>query len=323
MTTERRTRLQTEAGHGSVRGPRGRPRRDTVLLITLKERFFAYKREQQRSEQTLANYRSDLEGFIGWLRRKDIAALNRETIEDYRAHLVNIGNYKPNSIRRRLSVLSEFCRFCVEREYIRVNPVIGMSRPRRPRRLPEILERAEMEALLDLPLCPKERAIRAILCYAGCRRGAITRLDLRDVKLDLGMLIFRHGKGDQDVSVPMAPPLIDALRDWLALRGLGGPEDPVFRGAVSSRLHPNLVYAMVKRWGQLIGRPRIHPHLLRHSFITYFVASTGDLPAAQELAGHRRIETTMVYVHLLKTRLAEQMRQFDYRTPAKQILDRD
>lgn len=314
--------LNPEPIRDSVRLPRGRPRRDEVLLARLRERFLAYKREQQRSEQTLANYQSDLEGFIGWLARKDISALNRETMEDYRAHLVNAA-YKPNSVRRRLSVLSEFCKFCCEREYIRVNPVAGMKRPRRPRRLPEILERAEMEALLALALSPRERTVRAILCYAGCRRGAITRLDLRDVKLDLGLLIFRHGKGDQDVSVPMAPPLLEALRDWLAHRGPGGPEDPVFRGAVASRLHPNRVYHMVKRWGQMIGRPRLHPHLLRHSFLTHFVATTGDIAAAQELAGHQRIETTMIYVHLLKARLADQMRHFDYGgTPAK-IIDQD
>ena len=54
-------------------------------------------------------------------------------------------------------------------------------------------ETKEMRALLSLSLSPKERAVRAILCYAGCRRGAITRLDLRDVKLSQGLLIFRHG----------------------------------------------------------------------------------------------------------------------------------
>jgi integrase/recombinase XerC len=235
-----------------------------MLLIKLKERFLAYKREQQRSEQTLANYQSDLEGFIGKLPRKDISALNRETMEDYRAHLVNTG-FKPNSVRRRLSALSEFCKFCCEREYIRTNPLIGMTRPKRPRRLPEILMAAEMEMLLALPLSPRERAVRAILCYAGCRRGAITRLDLRDVKLDLKLLIFRRGKGDQDVSVPMNPPLLEALREWLVIRGPGSPEDPVFAGAAASRIHPNIVYHMVKRWGRLIGRPRLHPHLLRHS----------------------------------------------------------
>lgn len=316
--------MNRERLHDSVRPPKlGRPRRDEVLLIKLKERFLAYKREQQRSEQTLANYQCDLEGFIGFLPRKDISALNRETMEDYRANLVNTG-YKPNSIRRRLSVLSEFCKYCVEREYLRTHPLLGMSRPKRPRRLPEVLMAAEMQALLALPLPPKERAIRAVLCYAGCRRGAITRLDLRDLKLDMGILIFRHGKGDQDVSVPMAPPLRDALHDWLARRGPGSPEDPVFPGPVASRLHPNRIYQMVKRWGQEIGRPRLHPHVLRHSFLTQWVAATGDIEGAQQLAGHQSIETTMRYVHLLKARLADQMRQFDYGVRERvEIIDRD
>ncbi len=293
-----------------------------MLLVKLKDRFLAYKREQQRSEQTLANYQSDLEGFLGFLSRKDISALNRETVEDYRAHLVNTG-YKPNSVRRRLSVLSEFCKYCCEREYIRSNPVAGMSRPRRPRRLPEILTTEEMRALLSLSLSPKERAVRAILCYAGCRRGAITRLDLRDVKLSQGLLIFRHGKGDADVSVPMAPTLIEALQVWLTTRGPGSPEDPVFPGPVASRLHPNRVYQMVKRWGQQIGRHTLHPHILRHSFLTQFVAATGDIEGAQQLAGHRSIETTMRYVHLLKARLAGHMQQFEYGQKPAEIIDRD
>lgn len=315
--------MNTAPIRDSVRVPRcGRPRRDEVLLDRLKERFIAFKREQQRSEQTIANYHCDLMGFIGWLPRKDISALNRETMEDYRAHLVNAA-YAPNSVRRRLSVLAEFCKFCCERDYIRMNPLTGMARPRRPRRLPEILTAAEMHALLGLPLCPKELAIRAILCYAGCRRGAITRLDLRDIKLDMGLIIFRHGKGDQDVSVPMALPLIEAVRDWLRQRGPGSPEDPVFPGPISSRLHPNRVYHMVKRWGQAIGRPHLHPHILRHSFLTQYVATTGDVAGAQALAGHQRIDTTMTYVHLLKARLADQMRQFDYGGAPAKIIDQD
>jgi len=282
-----------------------------VLLLRLKDRFLAYKRLQQRTDGTLANYESDLEHFFGKLPRKEIYGLTRESIEDYQAHLVNHG-YAREGVRRKLSAISEFCRYLVLHDYLKLNPMQGFVRPKKASRLPEILTAQEMRALLSLDLPPREHAIRAIFCFTGARRGAIRRLDLRDLKIDLGTIIFRHGKGDQDVAVPMAPRLTQALEAWLLIRGPGAPEDPVFPGMVASRLHVNRVYDMVRRWGRAIGRPDLHPHILRHAFLTQFVVQTGDIQGAQELAGHRSLETTMRYVHLVKARLAKDLQVFDY-----------
>lgn len=293
-----------------------------MLLLRLKDRFLAYKRLQQRTEQTIANYHSDLMHFIGYLPRKDVFAITRGAIEDYQAHLVNHG-YHREGVRRKLSVLSEFCRYLVLHDHLKLHPMQGMIRPKKARRLPQILTSAEMQALLSLDVPPKERAIRAILCFTGARRGAIRRLDLRDLHIGLGTMIFRHGKGDQDLAVPMAPAVTQALQAWLVVRGPGLPEDPVFPGKVASRLHGNRVFDMVRRWGQAIGRPDLYPHMLRHSFLTQWVMQTGDLQGAQELAGHRSIETTMRYVHLVKARLAKDLQVFDYAETSGRITTGD
>lgn len=308
--------LTPQVRSDSMALPRGRPRRDAVLLLRLKDRFLAYKRLQQRKESTIANYESDLMHFFSNLPRRDITALTKDAIEDYQAHLVNHG-YRRGGVNRKLSVLSEFCRYLVSHDHLRLNPMQGCVRPKKARRLPEILSQEEMRVLLALELSPREAAIRAILCYTGARRGAIRRLDLRDLKFDLGTMIFREGKGDQDLSVPMAPAVTQALQAWISVRGEGTPEDPVFPGALATRIHVNSLYAMVRRWGRAIGRPKLHPHLFRHSFITQHLDLFRDIKATQDISGHRDISTTMRYVHLVQTKLAEQMREFDYRTAEK------
>ncbi len=295
-----------------------------MLLSVLADRFYAHKRLQQRSAATLVHYESDISHFLEWLRRergrRDLAAFTHDSVEDYQAYLVNL-NYAPNSVRRRLSALSEFGKLLVAKGHLSKHPLAQITRPKKARRLPDILEPSQVMALLALPLPSKEAAIRALFCFAGVRRGAIPRLDLRDVKLELGVLILRHGKGDQDLAVPVSPALKEAMESWLLIRGSGSPEDPVFPGPVSSRLQPTRIQAMVKRWGRQIGRPDLHPHLLRHTMLTRLVELTGDVTKAQEMAGHRSIETTMPYIHLVRARLAEDVAAFSY--GPKKIIDRD
>jgi integrase/recombinase XerC len=132
------------------------------------------------------------------------------------------------------------------------------------------------------------------------RLAELVGLDLIDLNLDAAEVRVL-GKGDKTRVLPVGRAAREALRQWLAVRSTlaGDEQKAVFLSRAGNRLSARSVQSRLARWGQHKGADqRLHPHLLRHSFASHLLESSGDLRAVQELLGHADIATTQVYTHL-------------------------
>ena len=212
---------------------------------------------------------------------------------------------------------------------IAANPVQGVRAPRQPRPLPKALPVDEAVHLADYTdpnddawLEARDEAMVELLYGSGLRVGELVGLDVvaSDAALRAGRgwidlpsaEVQVQGKGSKRRTVPIGHPALAALERWLAVRGqvntVGeGAAQALFIGRYGTRLTPQSIWQRLQRRSRLAALPApVHPHMLRHSFASHLLQSSGDLRAVQELLGHASIATTQVYTrldfqHLAKT----------------------
>jgi len=176
--------------------------------------------------------------------------------------------------------------------------------PRGAKRLPEALTPDEAVRLMTIPDPPRnaarDRALFELAYSCGLRVSELTGLDLDAVDARAGEARVT-GKGSKTRIVPVGAPALAALAAWLQARpGIARPnERALFVGRSGRRLTPREVQRAIKRWATAAGLPTdVHPHMLRHSFASHVLQSSGDLRAVQEMLGHASIASTQVYTHL-------------------------
>jgi site-specific recombinase XerD len=163
---------------------------------------------------------------------------------------------------------------------------------------PKALAETELRTLLrsiEAQGAARDRAIVALMAFAGLRVGEVGSLEVADVALTArtGQVRVRRGKGDVERTVPLAAEARAALTDWLRERG-GLPGDPLFAGPEGASLTVRALHRAVASQGRRAGLA-VTPHALRHTFVTRLVRQGLDLPLVAELAGHRSLETTRRY----------------------------
>jgi integrase/recombinase XerC len=215
------------------------------------------------------------------------------------------------SIQRRLSAARTFFRYLLREKVVTTNPVISVSAPKSPRRLPGNLDADRMARLLeipgDAPIVNRDRAILELLYSSGLRLSELTDLDCGDV--DVADATVRvTGKGNKDRIVPVGRHALAALQRWYRCRGeMAAADEPaLFVSQRGSRLSKRSVQSRVTYWAKRQGiDATVFPHLFRHSFATHLLESSHDLRGVQELLGHANISTTQVYTHLDFQHLAQ------------------
>ena len=144
----------------------------------------------------------------------------------------------------------------------------------------------------------RDRAMLELLYGGGLRLAELVAIDIRDLDLANGFVTVT-GKGRKTRVVPTGKAASEAVRAWLAKRGPASGRDPLFTGRGVARMSPRNVQLRLKKIAvRTIGNDGVHPHLLRHSFASHLLESSGDLRAVQELLGHADISTTQIYTHL-------------------------
>ncbi len=262
--------------------------------------------ERRLSPRTVDAYRRDLTDFSRWNREADgpgWPALDEARVRRYVADAHRRG-LAPTSLRRRLSALRSFYRWLRREGLASGDPARNVRAPRIRRRLPATLEVEQLSRLLDGnaedPLALRDRAMMELFYSSGLRLSELTGLDID--KLDLAdAMVEVTGKGGKTRRLPVGRKALDALHAWLAVRsGLAAAgETALFVSRRGRRIHPRTVQQRLRRAALEQGLPRpLHPHLLRHSFATHLLESSGDLRAVQELLGHADIGTTQIYTHL-------------------------
>lgn len=273
------------------------------------DRFLGHLATERRlSSHTVNAYRRDLEkavalfqerGTDGWSGvdghgvRALVAALHRRGLSG-------------KSLQRLLSSLRTFYRYLLREGEARDNPAEGLSAPRVGKRLPKTLDPDQVQHLLnnredDGPLALRDQAMMELLYSSGLRLAELLSLDTDTIDFADASLVVT-GKGAKTRHLPVGRPALEAVREWLKVRKtlVSDPEEKaLFVGRRGQRLGPRSVQQRLRRASMRRGLDNpLHPHMLRHSFATHMLESTGDLRAVQELLGHSDLATTQVYTHL-------------------------
>jgi len=262
--------------------------------------------ERRLSPHTVAAYRRDLAALADYCRKEnlvDLATLDAYQVRRFAAACHRRG-LSPRSIARRLSAVRGFLAYLVRRGVVSSNAAVHVQAPKPSRRLPATLDADQMASLLtrsgDDVLTVRDRAIIELMYSSGLRLAELVRLDLGDV--DLADRVVRvTGKGNKERIVPVGRHAAGAVADWLKRRSelADALVSALFVSRRGQRLAARSVQLRLGRWARLQGAPvALHPHLLRHSFASHILESSGDLRAVQELLGHASISTTQVYTHV-------------------------
>jgi integrase/recombinase XerC len=268
--------------------------------------FIAELGHQRRaSPHTLVAYRRDLERLAALA--GDAAALATLQPHQLRRHAMQLHGQGlgARSLARVLSAWRAYYRWLARRGAIGRNPCDGLKAPKQPRHLPKALAVDQSQALLDgeaeTLLEVRDKAMAELFYSSGLRLAELASLDLAS-GLDLAEgMVTVTGKRAKRRSVPVGSQAAAALAAWLAQRPAlaADGETALFVSRRGSRLSPRSIEQRLAAWATRQGLGvHVHPHMLRHSFASHLLQSSGDLRAVQELLGHANIGTTQIYTHL-------------------------
>jgi len=269
--------------------------------------FFAYlKNERGLSERTLTAYQRDVGQLLKFLEVEAIKRPDQVTQHHIRAliaqkHRKGLGG---KSLQRMLSALRSFFRWMLREGIAQHNPAKAVRAPKSPRHLPATLDADTIGQLLDIPtntpLAVRDKAIMELFYSSGLRLSELAGLHWQQIDLSSGMVTV-SGKGNRSRMVPVGRIAADALLEWRKVQGqYAALEEPhVFVSQRGNPISPRTIQARIRYWAKHQGMPQnIYPHLLRHSFASHMLESSGDLRGVQELLGHADISTTQIYTHL-------------------------
>ncbi len=270
--------------------------------------------ERRLSEHTAAAYLNDLkllqafcidQGLEHW-QTLDHNHVQRLLAQRHR------GGASPASLQRLLSSIRSFYRYLRNQHIVTQDPTADVRAPKQKRKLPKALDTGHVERLLSqkgrAPADLRDQAMLELFYSSGLRLSELLDLDMRHAQQIAGGELMVKGKGSKERVVPVGGPAAEAVRNWLVARPEMAVRDEValFVGQRGRRISRSTIQQRFDYWSKRLGLGRhVHPHMLRHSFATHLLESSGDLRAVQELLGHANISTTQIYTHLDFQRLAK------------------
>ena len=267
--------------------------------------FLAYLRNERRySGLTAESYARDIRKLFDIAAAIPLGDLRAHHIRRFIAQLHGSG-LGGKSLARMLSAWRGFYAYLIRDHQYKNNPCAGLHAPKAARALPQALSPDEAVRMVELPagddvLSIRDKAMFELFYSSGLRLAELIGLDCHALDFNDGSVRVT-GKGNKTRIVPFGSHAAVALQAWLAVREqLAKPDETaLFTGRNGRRLAPRTVQLRMKEWGVKQGiNSSVHPHLLRHSFASHVLQSSGDLRAVQEMLGHASISTTQVYTHL-------------------------
>ena len=284
----------------------------------------AYLRELfavgNRSAYTIRNYRNDIGSWLSWCSERKLEPLEttRPLFREFLTELKDAGMVAA-SITRRTSTVHGFYKYLHTEGATERDLLYGVALPKRPKRLPKVLDAAMLDALLaapdpTMPTGLRDRAMLELLYGGGLRISELVGLNVNSIDLGDGSAII-HGKGSKERVALFGEPAMAALERYLEA---GRPElsararvrygrgDALFLNRFGNRLTARSVQSLIKRHAVAAGiSADVHPHLLRHSFATHLLDGGADLRIVQDLLGHSSANTTQIYTHVSQARQAQ------------------
>ncbi len=260
--------------------------------------------EKRLSRHTRDNYSRDLSKLINYCHELDILTVEQIQEHHLRQLLATLRRQglSKKSLQRWVSGCRSFFRFCQKQNIINKNPCDNIQAPKPERKLPKALDVDEVSRLLNVKPQSftdlRDFAILELIYSSGLRLTELVNIDIDHLDLR-GQSLRVTGKGNKVRELPIGSCAVKALRQWLSVRAAAAEHDE--KALFISRRGNRISARNVQQRLALLGRQhnlRLHPHMMRHSFASHMLESSGDLRAVQEMLGHADISTTQVYTHL-------------------------
>ncbi len=270
--------------------------------------------QRRQSPHTISNYRRDLTKLTALAGETPLTALRVHHVRRFVAQL-HAGGLAPRSLARVLSAWRGYFRWLGLRGEMTANPCEGIRPPKAPKPLPKALPVDETMRLLeqdegaDERLAVRDQAIFELFYSSGLRLAELAALNVDAVEMAVAEGEIRVvGKRSKPRIVPVGSAARHALAEWRDRRDtLAAPgEGALFVSLRGTRLSHRAIEMRLAQRALRLGLPmHVHPHMLRHSFASHVLQSSGDLRAVQEMLGHASIASTQIYTHLDFQRLAQ------------------
>lgn len=261
--------------------------------------------ERGLSALTCKSYERDIQLLLSLADKTDLAQISNLHIRRFIATLHGRG-LSAKSIARSLSAWRGFYEYLIHHKGFKQNPATGLRAPKAAKTLPQALSVDQAVSLVDIAdddlLALRDHAIFELFYSSGLRLSELVNLDIDMLDFSEGTVTVT-GKGNKTRIVPLGSHAANAIKEWMKQRTLIQIHDKnpnaLFTSQHGQRITPRAVQYRMKTWAIKQGvNANVHPHMLRHSFATHVLQSSGDLRAVQEMLGHANISTTQVYTHL-------------------------
>lgn len=270
--------------------------------------FLAKLRDQRNySPHTLKSYSRDLKSLIVYCDKQKITQWKEVNDQHIRSlvtqrHRQGLGGA---SLQHLLSTFRSFFKYLLIENEVKNNPAVNIQAPKSARKLPSTLDVDSVVRLIEIKgdevETVRDRAMLELFYSSGLRLSELSSLNIQSgIELKSGTLRVK-GKGDKERDLPVGAKAVKAVNEWLTCRAeiANKDEQALFVGKQGKRIHNSVIQKRLKYWAQKQGIDmNVFPHLLRHSFASHMLESSGDLRAVQELLGHADISTTQIYTHL-------------------------
>ena len=283
----------------------------SFILNDIKEYLEFVSQVKNLSENTTKSYERDLKklnSFLIDLNLSTYSEISSETCSAWIGSLYSQNN-NPRSIQRHLSSAKGFFRFLKKNNLVQSSPFELVTAPKSSNNLPNVLSPEDVEQLLNFKpsnmIELRDMAIVELMYSSGLRVSETVNINLNDFEENKSFLRVL-GKGSKTRLVPMGRYAVNAINEWLIEREkILNNTDALFLNSKGTRLTVRSVQLRLKKMAVKQGLPPIHPHMLRHSFATHMLESSGDLRTIQELLGHSSLSTTQIYTKLDYQHLAK------------------
>ncbi|HAW80896.1 MAG TPA: site-specific tyrosine recombinase XerD [Balneola sp.] len=289
--------------------------------------FQFIKLEKGLSKNSIDSYKNDIKRYIDFLvfnkKINDLSGVTLTHIEDFLNFLIDSECLSTSSLARNISSIRSFHEFATVEGFAQANPAELIELPKKAKKLPEVLDVAEIEALLSSPNTEKpagirDKAILECLYGTGMRVSELTGLEMDRLFFEIGFIRV-IGKGNKERLVPVGEAAQEAIEHYVEhIRPLffkpkkaDKAKNKVFLNQRGGALTRMSVWNIVQKAANTaeIKKP-VYPHIFRHSFATHLLEGGADLRAVQEMLGHSSIITTETYTHIDRSFLHQVHKEF-------------
>jgi integrase/recombinase XerD len=268
--------------------------------------FKNYMNYRRYSQNTIKTYSDALEVFFRFFNDKPPENINIDDLIQFNTEYILKKKLSASYQNQVINAIKLFYR----NRFNRSMEVDFIQRPRREKRLPNVLSKEEVKAILEAPTNLKHRAMLSLIYACGLRRSELLNLTLKDILSDRNLLFIRQSKGKKDRMVPISLKIIEMLRDYYKAYK---PKTWLFEGQFPNTKYSEKSLENVLKQSLIKARSskKVSLHWLRHSYATHLLENGTDLRYIQELLGHSSSRTTEIYTHVSTKNLQQIRSPFD------------